>query len=62
MTCEMLGAEELIDSLEKGLGSDVRVQRVPCVGRCDKAPVAVVGMNPVENAQTEQVIKLVENK
>lgn len=62
MTCEMLGAEELIDSLEKGLGSDVRVQRVPCVGRCDKAPVAVVGMNPVEHAQTEQVIKLVENK
>jgi formate dehydrogenase len=62
MTCEMLGAEELIDSLEKGLGSDVRVQRVPCVGRCDKAPVAVVGMNPVENAQTEHVIKLVENK
>jgi len=62
MTCEMLGAEELIDSLEKGLGSDVRVQRVPCVGRCDKAPVAVVGMNPVEQAQTEQVIKLVENK
>ncbi len=62
MTCKMLGAEELIDSLEKGLGSDVRVQRVPCVGRCDKAPVAVVGMNPVENAQTEQVIKLVESK
>jgi formate dehydrogenase len=62
MTCEMLGANELIDSLEQGLGSDVRVQRVPCIGRCDKAPVAVVGMHPVENADTARVSELVENK
>ncbi len=62
MTCEMLGANELIDSLEQGLGSDVRVQRVPCVGRCDKAPVAVVGMHPVENADTARVSELVENR
>lgn len=62
MTCEMLGAEELIDSLERGLGQDVRVQRVPCVGRCDKAPVAVVGMKPVENADTAQVIEFVDKQ
>jgi formate dehydrogenase len=62
MTCEMLGANALIDSLEQGLGSDVRVQRVPCIGRCDKAPVAVVGMHPVENADTARVSELVENK
>lgn len=62
MTCEMLGAEELIDSLEQGLGQDVRVQRVPCVGRCDKAPVAVVGMKPVENADTAQVIEFVDKQ
>jgi formate dehydrogenase len=60
MTCEMLGANELIDSLEQGLGSDVRVQRVPCIGRCDKAPVAVVGMHPVENADTARVTDRVE--
>lgn len=62
MTCEMLGANELIDSLEQGLGSDVRVQRVPCIGRCDKAPVAVVGMHPVENADTDRVAELVDNR
>jgi formate dehydrogenase len=62
MTCEMMGADDLISSLEQGLGEDVRVQRVPCVGRCDKAPVAVVGMNPVENAAAEQVIEFVNNK
>lgn len=59
MTCEMMGAEDLINSLENGLGDGVRVQRVPCVGRCDKAPVAVVGMNPVEHADVGKVTKTV---
>jgi formate dehydrogenase len=58
----MMGAQELIQSLENGLGNDVRVQRVPCVGRCDKAPVAVVGMKPVESATPEKVIPIVEAK
>lgn len=55
MTCEMLGANPLIESLEQGLGQQVRIQRVPCIGRCDKAPVAVVGMQPVEFANSEKV-------
>jgi formate dehydrogenase len=61
LTCEMMGAQDLISSLESGLGDQVRVQRVPCVGRCDKAPVAVVGMNPIEHADTENVIQAVKN-
>lgn len=55
MTCEMLGANPLIESLEQGMGDQVRIQRVPCIGRCDKAPVAVVGMQPIEFADTEKV-------
>lgn len=55
MTCEMLGANQLIESLESGMGEGVRIQRVPCIGRCDKAPVAVVGMNPVEFADVDKV-------
>ena len=62
LSCEMNGAQELIASLEQGLGDEVRVQRVPCVGRCDAAPVAVVGMNPVEQANTEKVIDVVKAK
>ncbi len=62
LTCEMSGAHELIDSLENGLGDGVRVQRVPCIGRCDKAPVAVVGMNPIEHANVGTVIDAVNNK
>ncbi|WP_341232127.1 NAD(P)H-dependent oxidoreductase subunit E [uncultured Methylophaga sp.] len=60
MTCEMAGAEGLIDSLETAMGEKVRVQRVPCIGRCDKAPVAVVGMHPVEFADVQKVDTLVE--
>ncbi len=60
MTCEMAGAEGLIDSLETAMGEKVRVQRVPCIGRCDKAPVAVVGMHPVEFADVQKVDALVE--
>jgi formate dehydrogenase len=38
----------------------VRVQRVPCVGRCDEAPVAVVGRNQVGHATLESVRARVE--
>ncbi|MFW5450710.1 MAG: NAD(P)H-dependent oxidoreductase subunit E [Methylophagaceae bacterium] len=62
LTCEMMGAQDLIKSLENGLGDGVRVQRVPCVGRCDKAPIAVVGMNPIEQADTEKVAQAVDTK
>ncbi|MCP3688684.1 MAG: NADH-quinone oxidoreductase subunit F [Gammaproteobacteria bacterium] len=50
LSCEMSGAHELVYALESSLGDGVRVQRVPCVGRCDRAPVAVVGQNSVDNA------------
>ena len=55
VSCELAGANELISALESSSGNGVRVQRVPCVGRCDKAPVAVVGQNTIDNAQSETV-------
>ena len=55
VSCEMAGAQELIGALESLLGNEVRVQRVPCVGRCDMAPVAVVGQNTIDHAQSETV-------
>ena len=56
----MTGAEELIEDLESRLGADVRVQRVPCVGRCEQAPVAVVGQRPIGNADIDVVLSAVE--
>ena len=34
----------------------------PCVGRCETAPVAVVGQNPVPHATAENVAALVQAK
>lgn len=61
VSCEMAGANELIDALESSLGDGVRVQRVPCVGRCDKAPVAVVGQYTVDLADPGLVKSAVDS-
>lgn len=61
VSCEMAGSHELLDALESGLGDKVRVQKVPCVGRCQHAPVAVVGQNPVDHATPELVKTAVKN-
>lgn len=50
LSCEMFGAKHLIETLKTKYNNVVRIQAVPCVGRCDTAPVAVVGTNPVEHA------------
>ncbi len=60
LSCALAGASDLIAALQSGLGAGVRVQAVPCVGRCDSAPVAVVGSYPVGQATPEQVRTLVD--
>ena len=62
VTCEMFGAEKLISELEASTDSNVRIQRVPCVGRCETAPVAVVGQHPVLNADQAKVISVVDKQ
>ena len=58
LSCEMGGANPLIAELKRALGDGVRVIPAPCVGRCEQAPVAVVGQNPVAQATVEQVVSL----
>ena len=62
LTCEMSGAKELTESLKNVLGEGVRIQPVPCVGRCQNAPVAVVGKNPLDLATIESVQNAVNKK
>ncbi len=54
ISCMLAGCEGLLSGLGAG-SSQVRIQRVPCVGRCDQAPVAVVGQNPIEKASVAAV-------
>ena len=60
LSCEMAGAHSLLEALPGLLGPDVRVLHAPCVGRCETAPVAVVGQNPVPHATAAKVRKLVD--
>jgi len=68
ISCEMSGAKKLTEDLKKlfPIGSlsteKIRIQAVPCVGRCMDAPVAVVGKNPVDQATLESVKDCVEKK
>ena len=59
LSCELAGAGELMSGLKRALGAEVRVIPAPCVGRCEQAPVAVVGQNPVAQATLEKVKQLV---
>ncbi len=59
LSCELSGSNELIKGLKQSLGDKVRVIPAPCVGRCEQAPVAVVGQNPVPQATVEKVRPLV---
>ena len=59
LSCELSGSNELIKGLKQSLGDKVRVIPAPCVGRCEQAPVAVVGQNPVPQATVDKVKTLV---
>jgi len=52
----------LLEKLAKSLGKDVRVLHAPCVGRCESAPVAIVGQYPVLNASVSAVEKAISEK
>ena len=56
LTCEMMGAQQLIQALEKAVDpSKVRVVRAPCMGRCATAPVAEVGHRHVDDATADKI-------
>jgi NADH:ubiquinone oxidoreductase subunit F (NADH-binding)/NADH:ubiquinone oxidoreductase subunit E len=62
LSCEMGGAGALINELKRSLGPAVRVIPAPCVGRCEHAPVAIVGQNPVDQANAAKVKSAVDAK
>ncbi|MCH8834607.1 MAG: NAD(P)H-dependent oxidoreductase subunit E, partial [Proteobacteria bacterium] len=59
LTCEMMGAQSLLQRLPGTLGPDVRVVRAPCMGGCDKAPVVAVGHAQVAHATPQTVARAV---
>jgi formate dehydrogenase beta subunit len=60
IACELAGSQQLLRTLPGVLGATVRVLHAPCVGRCDAAPVAVVGQNPVPHATVDRIVSRVQ--
>lgn len=60
LTCELMGAGQLMTALQGRLDpAEVRVVRAPCMGRCDTAPVAEVGHHHVDAATADTVAAVV---
>ena len=55
LSCTLAGAAGLLQGLQGALGEGLRVVAAPCVGRCEQAPVVVVGQAPVMNADMAAV-------
>ena len=60
IACELAGSHELLDALPGLVGAGVRVLHAPCVGRCETAPVAVVGQNPIVHATVGRITDAVD--
>ncbi len=60
LSCVLAGGHELLERLQRELGDGVRVVPAPCMGRCDKAPVAAVGHCHLGHATAEAVRDAVE--
>ena len=57
LSCEMAGARDLIGALRGAVDAGaVRVQPVPCIGRCAGAPAAQVGRRAVDHATVEALL------
>lgn len=60
LACMLAGAADLRERLSRSLPADVRVVAAPCVGRCERAPVAVVQQRtlaPADAASVEEAVQ-----
>ncbi|WP_422368178.1 NAD(P)H-dependent oxidoreductase subunit E [Pelagibius sp.] len=61
LSCELAGAEELLETLTEtyGEGRQVRVLHAPCMGRCATAPTLEIGHNHIDCATPEKVARAI---
>ncbi len=62
LSCKMAGSDALLEKLPAILGKEVRVQGVPCIGRCSEAPAVCVGQNAFGEATVDSVVAAVKAK
>ena len=60
VSCELAGAYELIDDLEKAVDPDhVRIVPSPCMGQCDGAPVAWIDQRIYRHATVDMLLRAI---
>ena len=62
LSCEIAGANELLRKLPHLLQADVKVESVPCIGRCEQAPVVAVGQRNLGHASIASVEQCLDQK
>lgn len=62
LSCSMAGAPALRAAIERLGLDDVRVIGAPCVGRCERAPVVIVGKRPIDAATPAAVEAAVRDR
>jgi len=62
LTCELFGAQKLLNELKKNEIKNIKVVPGPCMGRCDVAPTVCVGKNYVDKASVKSVQDVINNK
>jgi formate dehydrogenase beta subunit len=60
LSCRLAGADALRVALAGLDGHKVRVIGAPCIGRCEHAPAAVVGRNPIDAASASKIAAAIE--
>ena len=55
ITCSLFGSDKLLNDAASSLEKDVRVIRSPCMGACDKAPVAAIGHSMIEKVTSVSI-------
>ena len=62
LTCELFGAQKLLNDLKRTENKNLKVVPGPCMGRCDLAPTVCVGKNYVDNATIKSVEETIRKK
>jgi len=62
LSCQMAGGDALRAELAAKLEPGVRVIGAPCIGRCEHAPAAVVGRNPVDGATVATIEQAIADR
>ena len=60
LSCQMAGAQALLEKLPGLVGPNVRVLAAPCIGRCAEAPAVCVGQHAFGHATAEKVVACID--